>query len=50
MVNFQGNVIVDKKADFSKAQMAVRHLAAICAFENPAQLPRQVAWQTDVQG
>jgi len=47
MVNFQGNAIVDKKVDFSKAQMVVRHLTAICFFENPAQL-RQVAWQTDV--
>lgn len=48
MVTFQGNAIVDKKVDFSKAQMVVKHLAAICFFENPAQVLRQVAWQTDV--
>lgn len=36
MVNFQGNVTVDKKVDFSKAQMVVRHLTAICSFENSA--------------
>lgn len=50
MVNFQGNVTADKEVDFSKAQMVVRHLTAICFFENLAQLFRQVAWQTDVQG
>lgn len=48
VVNFRGNVTLDKKVDFSKAQMVVRHLGAICCFENPAQLLRQVAWQTDV--